>query len=113
MPGPGVVELIAQVTHAVDTLTARFRQGDVSVDDIEGLKGTIDNARLRLWALLKAAHNDPAFEHRFRINRAAEICSRLAQDLDLELVTGRADDLEGLGEAAEAVARAVARRRGA
>jgi hypothetical protein len=109
MPGPGVVELIAQITHAVDTITARYRAGDVTVADIEGLKGTIDAARLRLWGLLKAVHQDADFEQRFRIHRVTEMATRLAQDLELELVRGREGDLEALDAAAQALSRAVAR----
>ena len=89
MPGPSVVELIAQINHAVESLEVRFKVGEVVPGDIEDLKGTVDDARLRLWALLKASADDPEFEERFRIRRMAELCTRLAAGLDAELVGPR------------------------
>jgi len=43
----------------------------------------LDDLRLRLWALLRAAHvEDPvAFEQGFRVRRATELCTRLTADL--------------------------------
>jgi len=89
MPGPSVVELIAQINLAVESLEVRFRVGEVVPGDIEDLKGTVDDARLRLWALLKASADDPEFEERFRIRRMAELCTRLAAGLDAELIGPR------------------------
>ena len=110
MPGPSVVELISQINYAVETIEVGFRNGTVKTADITDLKGTIDDARLRLWALMNRPVEDDslAFEERFRMRRAREICGRLASDLGAGRVNPRHPELTELREISRALAHAIA-----
>ncbi|HEV8613804.1 MAG TPA: hypothetical protein VGQ73_09835 [Gemmatimonadales bacterium] len=109
MPGPSVVELISQLNFAVESLEVRFHTGEVEVRDIEELKGTIDDARLRLWSLLTipADADRVAFEERFRIRRARELCGRLARDLEAKKIRAREPEFAELAETNRSLARAI------
>ena len=103
MPGPSVVQLIGQINYAVESLEVRFRVGDLAAGDIQDLKGTVDDARLRLWALLKASADDPRFEERHRIRRLSELSVRLTADLALGLIRPGQDQIKDLVSAANAL----------
>ncbi|HEV8148977.1 MAG TPA: hypothetical protein VGP61_02200 [Gemmatimonadales bacterium] len=109
MPGPSVVDLISQLNFAVESLEVRFHTGEVNVRDIEDLKGTIDDARLRLWTLLTtpAEADRVAFEERFRIRRARELCGRLANDLAAKKIHAREPEFSELAESSRSLARAI------
>ena len=83
MPGPSVVELISQINYAVETIEVGVRNGTVRISDIADLKGTIDDARLRLWRLMNQPVDEDSvsFEERFRLRRARDLCGRLFADL--------------------------------
>ena len=57
--------------------------GAASLPELESLKGWLDDVRLDVWGKLQAAHQPAAssFEERFRVQRATELCGRLAVDL--------------------------------
>jgi hypothetical protein len=80
MPVTSVAELIAQLNTAVDSLEIRYRVGEVKAGDVESLKSAVDDARLRLWALLNTGTGEDgrAFEERHRIRRAKELCGRIS-----------------------------------
>ncbi|MBA2628328.1 MAG: hypothetical protein H0U85_09965 [Gemmatimonadales bacterium] len=50
---------------------------------MEDFKRAVDDARMRVWAVLTAANTDDpkAFMQRFRLRRAIEICRGVAKDL--------------------------------
>ncbi len=100
MHGPSIVELIANINFAVEQIEVGVRSGTVNTSDVADLKGTIDDARLRLWALLcKPAEEDSlAFEERFRLIRAREICGRLAADLTAGRISPRHPEFSELRE---------------
>ena len=110
MPGPSIVELISQINYAVETIEVGFRNGTVKTADIADLKGTIDEARLRLWALMNKPVKDDslAFEERFRMRRAREICGRLAADLSSSRISPRHPEFSELREISRALAHAIA-----
>jgi len=109
MPGRSVVDLIAQLNFSVESLEVRFQTGEVSSRDIEDLKGTIDDARLRLWTLLTspAEADRVAFEERFRMRRARELCGRLATDLEAKKMQPRQPEFSELAETTRSLARAI------
>jgi hypothetical protein len=109
MPGPSVVELIAQLNFAVESLEVRFYTGEVDVHDVEDLKGTIDDARLRLWTLLTTPEGGDrvTFEERFRMRRAREICGRVAKDLEGKKTLARHPEFRELAETNRDLARAI------
>lgn len=100
MSGPSIVELVASINLAVETIEVGFRNGSVQASDIADLKGTIDDARLRLWTLLSKPPEDDslAFEERFRLRRAREICGRLAADLAAGRISPRHPEFTELRE---------------
>lgn len=110
MPGPSIVELISQISYAVETIEVGFRNGTITSSDISDLKGTIDDARLRLWTLMNkpADEEGPAFEERFRMRRAREICSRLTGDLTTGRISPRHPEFSELREMSRALAHAIA-----
>lgn len=75
---------VAAMRATVQSIEAKLRQGDLPQDGIEDLKSAIDDARLRLWAVISAAGSpEPdAMLLRFRLRRATEICRGIAADLD-------------------------------
>src|ERR1051326_6538475 len=78
MTAPSLSELTAQISFAVESVDVRYRTGELGPADIDDLKRTIDEARLRLWGLLNTASGPEGrvFEERMRIRRARGICAR-------------------------------------
>jgi hypothetical protein len=109
MPGPSIVELISQVNYAVETIEIGVRNGTVRAADIADLKGTIDDARLRLWSLMNQPLDDDsvAFEERFRLRRARELCGRLASDLRAGRILPRHPEFSELREICGTLSHAI------
>src|SRR5262245_47974770 len=82
MPDVSIGDHLSRLNLALKGLEARTG-GATPVEDLSECKRVLDDLRLRLWALLRAAHvEDPAgFEQRFRVRRAMELCTRLTADL--------------------------------
>jgi len=110
MPGPSVVELISQINYAVETIEIGVRNGTVRIADIADLKGTVDDARLRLWRLMNqpVADDAMAFEERFRLKRARDLCGRLAADLQAGKIVPRHPEFSELREISRTLASAIA-----
>ncbi len=110
MPGPSVVELISQINFAVETIEIGVRNGTVRTADIADLKGTIDDARLRLWSLMNrpVEEDSVAFEERFRLRRARELCGRLAADLQAGRILPRHPEFAELREVTRTLTNAIA-----
>jgi hypothetical protein len=83
MAEPNVLEQLAALNATLQTIPVGSEDGDHSVEELEEVKRGLDDARLGLWARLQGAHADDvvAFEERFRVRRALELCSRLTTDL--------------------------------
>lgn len=64
-------------------LESRLDAGDVPPEGLPEFKSTVDEIRLRVWALLTAAGSEAprATSERFRLRRAAEFFRSLTQDL--------------------------------
>jgi hypothetical protein len=64
-------------------LEGRLEAGDVPPEGLPEFKSTVDEIRLRVWALLTAAGSEEprATAERFRLRRAAEFCRDLTADL--------------------------------
>ena len=110
MPGPSIVELISQISFAVETIEIGVRNGTVKTEEIADLKGTLDEARLRLWSLMNtpAEEDSLAFEERFRMRRAREICGRLAAGLTAGRISSRHPEFSELREISRSLAHAIA-----
>lgn len=64
-------------------LEARLEAGEVAYEGLPEFKSSLDEVRMRTWALLTAAGaEDPkGTAERFRVRRAAELCRTLASEL--------------------------------
>ena len=68
----------------VRKIEAEVSEGTIPVEGMEDFKRAVDEARMRIWAVLTAANDsDPAaFLERFRLRRAIEITRAVQRDLD-------------------------------
>jgi hypothetical protein len=80
-----IVDQLASLNLAIQGFEARTRPSDATIEKLVEAKRGVDDMRLHLWAVLNAVHaNDSkTFEERFRVQRTAELCARLATDLQL------------------------------
>jgi hypothetical protein len=72
------------VQETVKKIEAEVAAGTIPSEGMEDFKRAIDEARMRIWAVLMASSDaDPAaYLERFRIRRAIEICRGIHRDLD-------------------------------
>ena len=91
------------VLQEIETLVARGAVGREAVADF---KSSVDDLRLRLWSILGtgSANDYRAFQERFRLRRAKEICRGLEDDLQTGGLSPRHDELRPLGLAAGSLA---------
>lgn len=79
-----VMTQLAALNATIQTIPISGKSGDRSRENLEEVKRGLDDARLGLWARLQgaqAAEDVTAFEERFRVRRALELCNRLTTDL--------------------------------
>jgi hypothetical protein len=77
------------VQEMVKKIEAEVAAGTIPPEGMEDFKRAIDEARMRIWAVLMAANDaDPAASlERFRIRRAIEICRAIHRDLDEQIMS--------------------------
>jgi hypothetical protein len=78
-----VQDELARMRIILQDLESRLEAGEVPPECLPEFKSTVDEIRLRVWALLTAAGAETPREtaERFRLRRAAEFCRALTQDL--------------------------------
>jgi hypothetical protein len=78
-----VQDELARMRIILQDLESRLEAGEVLPECLPEFKSTVDEIRLRVWALLTAAGAETPREtaERFRLRRAAEFCRALTQDL--------------------------------
>ena len=91
------------VLQAIETRVAR---GEVAREAVQDFKSSVDDLRLRLWSVLGtgSANDYRAFQERFRLRRAKEICRGLEDDLQAGALSPRHEELGPLGQAAGSLA---------
>ncbi len=79
-----VQEELSRMRIILQDLEGRLDAGEVPPEGLPEFKSTVDEIRLRVWALLSAAGSEAprAVAERFRLRRAAEFCRSLTQELD-------------------------------
>jgi hypothetical protein len=109
MPEGGFAEQIATLNATLQAIEGRVASGEVTGDALTEFKSSVDDMRLRLWGLLSAgsANDYRAFQERFRLRRAKEICRGLESDLQNGAMSTRHEELPQLAEAASALARSI------
>ena len=93
---------VANFNGVLQQIEARVASGDVGREAVADFKSSVDDLRLRLWSVLStgSANDYRAFQERFRLRRAKEICAGLEDDLQAGALNPRNDELGPLGQAA-------------
>jgi hypothetical protein len=108
MTEPSFSQQIATLNSTLRAIEVRLALGRPPVDGFEEFKSALDDMRHRLWGLLSTAGNDyKAFQERFRIRRATELCRILGTDLRSGSVSGRHAELPQLQESAAELAKTI------
>ncbi len=99
-------EQIAGLYATLMAIEERASRGEVATEAMEDFKSSVDEMRLRLWALLSARSSSDyqAFIERFRIRRTRDMIRLLDDDLSSGKVDLDREELVGLAEAARALA---------
>jgi hypothetical protein len=99
-------EQIAKFNLVLQEIEARVARGEVGREAVADFKSSVDDLRLRLWSLLGtgSANDYRAFQERFRLRRAKEICRGLEDDLQAGALSPRHEELGSLGRAAGSLA---------
>lgn len=84
----------------------RVSRGEVASEAVEDFKSSVDEMRLRLWALLSAGSSSDyqAFIERFRIRRTRDMIRILEEDLAAGKISPDREELAGLAAAARRLA---------
>jgi hypothetical protein len=104
------------IRATVQAIEDKLRRGDLPEEGLADFKAAIDDARLRLWAVISVVgSSEPeALLLRFRLRRASEICRGVITDLDAGTLGQNQRELLELRETArEMVSRIDASIRGA
>jgi hypothetical protein len=104
-----LAEQVLTLNSTLEAIEFRFAQGGVPLEGLEALKSSVDDFRLRVWGVLVAARADDyrAFQERFRIRRAKEICREVGSDLRAGKMSGAHSELPDLAEAASLLTRSI------
>ena len=97
------------MTAALQAFETSLAAQDVPLEVVSDFKSSIDDLRLRIWGLLTARSvgDQLAFQHRFRLRRAREMCLQLGLDLRENQIPVDPEELRKLTVAARALAAAA------
>ena len=109
MTDPAFAGQLSALTAALESFEARIVGQEVPTEALAALKSAVDDLRLRLWGVLTTGTADDyrAFQERFRLRRAAEICEAIESELGTGLMNPRHEELGRLGEAALALGQRI------
>jgi hypothetical protein len=106
---------VASLNRSLQAIEARFARGEIPPESLQAFKSSVDDFRLRVWGVLSATRADDgrAFQERFRIRRAKEICRGVGADLRTGVLSRQHSELPDLAQVASQLARTIdeARRR--
>jgi hypothetical protein len=102
MGEPSFAEQVATFNGVLQEIETRVASGTVGREAVQDFKSAVDDLRLRLWSVLStgSANDYRAFQERFRLRRAKEICLGLEDDLQHGALNPRNEELGPLGNAA-------------
>jgi hypothetical protein len=94
---------IRTIRATVQSIETKLRHGNFPEHGLDDLKAAIDDARLRLWAVMSAADSPAPADVllRFRLRRATEICRAIAADIEAGTLGAHQRELLELREAAQ------------
>jgi hypothetical protein len=83
MPTSDLQAELADLLRRLAAFEGRLGDRGVPHEVVSDFKASVDDLRLRLWGLMTAGSADDAraFQQRFRVRRAREICEDLTEDL--------------------------------
>jgi hypothetical protein len=86
---------LAAMQDTMRRIEQEVMAGSIPPDGMEDFKRAVDDARMRIWAVLTAANTeDPqAFMQRFRLRRAIEICRSVVRDVSDGTLREESDEL--------------------
>ena len=84
MPPYDLKSRLSSMQETIVAIEKEVSAGSIPPEGTEDFKRAVDEARMRIWAILTASNDaDPAgFLERFRLRRAIEICRGVDRDLD-------------------------------
>ena len=99
-------EQVDRFNGVLQEIETRVARGEVGREAVADFKSSVDDLRLRLWSVLGtgSANDYRAFQERFRLRRAKEICRGLEDDLQAGALSPRHEELGPLGQAAGSLA---------
>lgn len=97
---------VAKFNATLQAIETRMASGEVPREAVHDFKTSVDDLRLRLWGAMGAgsANDYRAFQERFRLRRAKEICRGLEDDLQGGALNPRHEELPLLAQAAASLA---------
>lgn len=100
------------VQDTVRKIENEVSAGRIPDEGMEDFKRAVDEARMRIWAVLTAANDkDPAgFLERFRLRRAIEIARAVQRDLDEGSMQAWPEESKELAEVVRSLGAALGRR---
>jgi hypothetical protein len=111
---PSVQDEISRMRAILHGLEERLNRGEVPAEDLAEFKSTVDEIRLRVWALLTAAGSEAPRDtaERFRLRRAAELCRALTKELSAGTVGSAHPEWPEVQEAAARLQATIAEHTG-
>jgi hypothetical protein len=106
MSQPSFADQVATFNAILGAIETRVAEGEVPREVVADFRSSVDDLRLRLWSVLGTGRvNDyRAFQERFRLRRAKEICLGLEDDLQTGGLSPRHEDLRPLADAGRSLA---------
>ena len=103
---------LALVQDTVKKIEAEVAAGTIPSEGMEDFKRAIDEARMRIWAvLMSASDSDPvAYLERFRLRRAIEICRAIHRDLGEGTLSAGHPEADELAKVVRALGNALEER---
>lgn len=88
MTAVSIMEHLTGLNAAIQALESGAERRKASAQQLAEVKRTLDDVRLRLWALLETAQGDDpqVFADQFRVRRVTELCVRITTDLRSGLI---------------------------
>jgi uncharacterized protein YceH (UPF0502 family) len=102
---PELSAAIRELRDALQMIEGELDQNDLSSENLELFKVTVDNVRTSLLAVLSGVPPGAYAEHieRLRVQRASQLCANVHADVALGAVSGESTCLRDFVEAAKSL----------
>jgi hypothetical protein len=100
---------LANIKAVLESVENQVSRGKVPPTGLEQVKSSVDDVRLRLWAIMSAASSGEYenFAQRFRLRRAVETLQGLADDVTAGKISSEHMEFQALVQAAGALTAAL------